>query len=53
MENQILSGGGDFPWLKEITEPAPEARKVAAASFVAPNSHQNILWGHKMHVSVD
>lgn len=29
------------------------AERVAAASLVAPNCHQNVLWGHQMHVSVN
>lgn len=51
MENQSLWGRGLS--MKEITEQVPRAEKVAAASFVAPNSHQNVLWGRKMHVSGD
>lgn len=52
METGIYLGKG-LSVTEGITEPAPGAKKVAAASFVAPSTYQNVLWGREMPVSVN
>lgn len=46
-KSEVYLGKG-LSMTEEITKTAPGAQKVAAASFVALNSHQNVLWGYRM-----